>query len=303
MTTGKEMVEEGQYLPEVSPRDVVEKATEQATVLMDIVEKRKIYQQIGAKKYLQVEAWEVIGAFNSVSAITDKVYPLERDGELVGYEAEVSLWKRGERVGGATMSCGLDEFPCRGKEGEAKHKAAKSSAQTWATSKAYRMNYSWVAVLAGFEPTPAEEMYEDKKAEHKLKAKAETKTEEQGEHMCPIHKVPFVKTAKMKGYAHAIKGTSPTVWCNEDDLDKDAIDAEVVKEKPDEPVEDASPIDIVWLKESLEQLKWNTCGKWLKDKFGVTGTRVSEQVKQLTPDQAKEFEKEVKDRLEMAIPY
>ena len=143
----------------ILPTEIVKLATEQANALMDIVEKKKLYVTIEKKKYMFVEGWEVIGAFNRVYSITDEIYPiLNPDNEVVGYEARVSLWKDGNQIGGAIMPCGLDEFPCRGKEGEAKHKACKSAAQTWAASKAYRMNYSWVAVLAGYQPTPAEEM-------------------------------------------------------------------------------------------------------------------------------------------------
>jgi hypothetical protein len=42
-----------------------------------------------------------------------------------------------------------------------KKQAAMSMAQTRATSKAYRLAYSFVAVLAGFEATPAEEVSHD----------------------------------------------------------------------------------------------------------------------------------------------
>lgn len=152
------IVREEAKLEPLKPAVVVDIATEQANVLMDIVKKRKLYMTYKGKNYLYAEAWETIGAFNRTHAVTEKVYPIERSGKVVGYEAVVKLYKDGQVVGGAIMSCGFDEFPCRGKEGEAKHKAAKSAAQTWATSKAYRLNYSYVAILAGFQPTPAEEM-------------------------------------------------------------------------------------------------------------------------------------------------
>jgi len=81
-----------------------------------------------------------------------------RDNEVIGYQARVQLWKDGVVVGGAIMPCYFTENCCKGKEGDAKHKASMSAAQTFATSKAYRMNYSYIAILAGYEPTPAEEM-------------------------------------------------------------------------------------------------------------------------------------------------
>lgn len=59
------LVKQGEQLPvALTPREVVVNATIQAKLLMDIVEKTHCYQQIRDKKYLQVEAWETIGAFN-----------------------------------------------------------------------------------------------------------------------------------------------------------------------------------------------------------------------------------------------
>ena len=48
----------------LSPEEVTANASTQARILMDIVDKTKCYQEISGKKYLQVEAWETIGAFN-----------------------------------------------------------------------------------------------------------------------------------------------------------------------------------------------------------------------------------------------
>lgn len=50
--------------------------------------------------------------------------------------------------------------------------------QTRAMGKAYRMAFSWIIKLAGYEPTPAEEM---RRSEHELKianAKSKLKREE-----------------------------------------------------------------------------------------------------------------------------
>lgn len=146
------------------PRDVVAQAQEQAKVLLEIVEAQGLYANIQGKRYLMAEAWETIGAFNHVGTDTEWVKPIvDPDGKTTAWEAKVNLVHRqhGNTVGSAIMSCGMDEFPTKGKSGEAANKAARSAAQTWAASKAYRMNYSWVVVLAGFEPTPASEMMTD----------------------------------------------------------------------------------------------------------------------------------------------
>lgn len=200
------LVKQGEQLPvALTPREVVDNATIQAKLLMDIVEKAHCYQQIRDKKYLQVEAWETIGAFNRTHSETAEVAPIKNDeGQTIGYQARVQLWKDGQVVGGAVMPCFFTENCCKGRDGDAKHKACMSAAQTFATSKAYRMNYSYIAILAGFQPTPAEEITDD--------TESDTKTETK-EHWCAEHNTNFFKSAKMKSYAHPVGNTGQ--WCYE----------------------------------------------------------------------------------------
>jgi len=189
----------------LNPADVVANATIQAKLLMDIVEKTHCFQLIAKKKYLQVEAWETIGAFNQTHAVTESIRPILKENEIIGYEADVKLWKGDMIVGGATMPCFFTENACKGKEGDAKHKASMSAAQTFATSKAYRMNYSYVAILAGYEPTPAEEITgEDTIGGVKLDNKKD--------HWCAEHNAEFFMKGKMKGYAHQLEDGT---WHNE----------------------------------------------------------------------------------------
>lgn len=191
----------------ITPLEVVENATTQAKLLMDIVNKTKAFQEIAGKKYLQVEAWETILAFNQAHAETEWVRPIKTEplGETIGYEAKVNIVRRGEIIGSGIMPCYFTENCCKGKEGDAKHKAAMSAAQTFAESKASRMNYSFVALLAGYQPTPAEEI---------TGPEGQNKSEEK-EHWCTEHNTAFFKTPKMKSYAHPIEGTIPTQWCHE----------------------------------------------------------------------------------------
>ncbi len=188
----------------LNPDEVVGNATLQAKLLMDIVDKTKCYQVIGNKKYLQVEAWETIGAFNRTHAETDSVTTILRDGETIGYQAHVQLWRDGIVVGGAIMPCYFSENCCKGKDGDAKHKASMSAAQTFATSKAYRMNYSYVAILAGYQPLPAEEVTDDMR---------EAVVIDKTEHWCNEHNTQFFMKGKMKSHAHPIGDTGE--WCHE----------------------------------------------------------------------------------------
>src|SRR3990167_479642 len=193
----------------LTPRDVISLASHQAKLLMSIVDQTKCFQVISGKKYLQVEAWETIGAFNQVHAVTEWTHPIERDRVTVGYDAKVNLVNAdGIIVGSAIMPCYFTENACKGKEGDAKDKASKSAAQTFATSKAYRMNYSYVAILAGYQPTPAEEMTGEAVDDRPANL----------EHWCEAHRAKFFKRGKMKAYAHPIEGTKD--WCNEEVVDQ-----------------------------------------------------------------------------------
>jgi hypothetical protein len=210
MTTDTRMSINNQYLPslERTAFEVVDVASNQAKLLMDIVEKTKCYQTISGKKYLQVEAWETIGAFNRTHAETRDITAIIRDNDTVGYNAHVQLWKDGIVVGGAVMPCFFTENACKGKEDDAKHKACMSAAQTFATSKAYRMNFSYVAILAGYAPTPAEEMtgYDSQQGEGDLPNKKA--------HWCTKHNTEYFKRGKMKAFAHPVAGQEGE-WCSE----------------------------------------------------------------------------------------
>ena len=73
------------------------------------------------------------------------------------------------------------------------------------------------------------------------------------------------------------------------------------KEKPSKPEEvtaTESKIDLQWLKEALEQLQWTDCGQYLISKYKVKGSRISEMVGKLTPEQQAEFVSEVQRRLD-----
>ena len=295
---------------QISPAEVVETATTQAKLLMNIVEQTKCYQEISGKKYLQVEAWETIGAFNRTHTETETITPIIKDNETIGYQAHVQLWRDGIIVGGAIMPCYFTENCCKGKEGDAKHKACISAAQTFATSKAYRMNYSYVAILAGFQPLPAEEITEDM-----------TKPVDKSQHWCKVHDTTFFKKGKMISYAHPIEGTDPKEWCHEPSKTKrNQAEAEETEEpgpeeapqttalakpipsQPEPAKEKKGFIDMDWLKESQKILKWTdkTMATWLVSKYKVKGGLLEEVIAQLTKEQQKEFVQEIQDRREMS---
>ena len=135
-----------------SPNDVVIRATGMAKTLADIITSRRLYTTINGKKYVQVEGWSTLGAMMGVLPREVEVYERE-NGD---FEATVELIRTSDCavVGRASSIVSCDEKLWKGRE----RYARRSMAVTRATGKAYRLGFSWIMSLAGYEPTPAEEM-------------------------------------------------------------------------------------------------------------------------------------------------
>lgn len=201
VTTGEIMPVDVNALPE----ELLAIAQQQAKALVGVVEANRWFEDIGGRRHLRAEAWETIGAFNKVFA--DIVYctPVEVSGEVVAYEAKAVLYDIGTKRarGSGIMSCGMDEFPTRGKQGWSKNRAAMSAAQTWAVAKAYRVNFAWVVTMAGYSPTPADEMKSNP-------SPAPQPTNPV--YWCEEHSIEWFKTSRMKTYAHKPTDGSGN-WC------------------------------------------------------------------------------------------
>jgi hypothetical protein len=136
------------------PAEMMAKATSLANALRDMVEAQKLYAVISGKKYPQVEAWMTIGRMDNVVA-RESSRPIRHDDG--SYEAEVELVRLsdGMVIGRASALCGMpDDKPWATRA----EYARRSMAVTRATSRAFRQQYSWIMALAGYEPTPADEM-------------------------------------------------------------------------------------------------------------------------------------------------
>lgn len=136
----------------LEPADQVEYAAKLAGVLNDVIEKQKLFSVISGKKYIKAEGWQTLGTFLGVVPKERSVTRLQ-DGS---YEAYVELVKYadGTIVGGASALCSVSEK----RWGASDDFARRSMAITRATGKAYRTGFSWIVTLAGYEPTPSEEM-------------------------------------------------------------------------------------------------------------------------------------------------
>jgi len=144
----------------VAPNDVVAEGTRIATSLAKIITDRKLFTQIGKNKHVHVEGWNTMGAMMGIlpREVPKSIVRLE-DG---GYEAAVELIRvsDGMRVGYGSAICGMDEVDQYGKPTWADRPefARRSMAITRASGKAWRLGFSWIMKLAGYDATPFEEM-------------------------------------------------------------------------------------------------------------------------------------------------
>ena len=142
-----------------NPADFVSKSQEYAKALVDVVENQELYANIQGKKYVTFEGWQFLGSMlpTAITPQTEWVNEIkdENTGEILGFKARVlALDVNGNQRGASESVCMFSERNWKGKD--ANH--LMSMAQTRASSKALRMALSSIVKLAGYEPTPKEEM-------------------------------------------------------------------------------------------------------------------------------------------------
>lgn len=119
---------------------------------------QKLFSNIQGKNYVNVEGWEFAGAATGISPMITKIERVESTGEIK-YRAEVELRNvAGDVVGFGMAICSDKES---GKKGKDEYVIA-SMAQTRAIGKAYRNKLAFLMKMAGYEPTPSEEIEEKK---------------------------------------------------------------------------------------------------------------------------------------------
>ncbi len=222
MTTGKELttISElgGGQIGIFNPEAQIEMAIKASKALAKVIAQKKKPVIINGEQYLEFEDWQTLGQFDGVSVKTGDAEPVEIDG-VKGAKAKAYLinTRTGEIVGGAEAYCMRDEekWGTRPKYEYQDNKRIKvadepvpwfqlaSMAQTRAGSKALRNKEAWIAVLAGYKPTPAEEMTGNETRGQSLTV----------EHWCTEHNTAFFMRGKMKSFAHPIGNTSE--WCHE----------------------------------------------------------------------------------------
>lgn len=134
-----------------SPENVVENATKMANILKKIIDDKKLSVNLRGQSHVKCEGWTTLGALLGV-------YPQE-SAVVVHDDGSVTATIELRTLDGRVISrgsghVGMDEKTWAGRPAYAR----RSMAITRATGKAFRLGFSWVVALAGYNPTPAEEM-------------------------------------------------------------------------------------------------------------------------------------------------
>ncbi len=158
--TGVTVVERG-GLPATmdnAPATVLAEAQKAATSLKDVIARKPKPVIINGEQYLEFEDWQTVGRFYGITVGIEQEPEFVQLGEAKGFKATSIALRAGQIVSRATAYCLDDEEKWGAGDRKPPLFQLASMAQTRANAKALRNVLSWVAVLAGYRPTPAEEM-------------------------------------------------------------------------------------------------------------------------------------------------
>lgn len=147
-----------------NPEAALQQAARIASAAMHMIETQGLVQAFGQGRHVKVDGWLCIARLANARTHVAWERPLRDDsgnvirdgqGRPFGWEASVEvLNQHGEVVGDAVSQCARDESNWRSRDDY----AVRSMAQTRATGKALRVALGFVAAMAGFDATPAEEL-------------------------------------------------------------------------------------------------------------------------------------------------
>lgn len=164
ITTEQHLCDADILTREVSMKDKIGLAGNIADCLKDVLEKQGLTVSLNRKnpneKYVTAEGWNTLGTILGTYARTEEVVPVDFTTAKIAYKARVSI-VQGDNV------LATAEAIATSKGFQKEEHQIYSMAQTRAMGKAYRMAFSWIMKLAGYQPTPAEEMMEEMRKENK----------------------------------------------------------------------------------------------------------------------------------------
>ncbi|MBT9167555.1 MAG: hypothetical protein DDT22_00940 [candidate division WS2 bacterium] len=162
------------------PEEVLAEAQRAAKALADVVSKKKKPVVINNEQYLEFEDWQTVGRFYGITAKITQTQYIDY-GNVQGFEAKAVAIKTSDG-----MEISAAEAMCLNDEPNWKDKPLfqlRSMSQTRACAKALRNVLAWVVVLAGYKPTPAEEIQnvvQDKPPIMPPQAKKQTQADAEG---------------------------------------------------------------------------------------------------------------------------
>ena len=259
----------------------MQEATAKAKILTNVIaaQSDKYVVHAQGQDFLRYEAWATLAqGYGLTAGIESYENIYDTDGHTVlGVMATAILRDNtGTQIGGAPAFCMFDEPNWTNKP----LAQVASMAGTRAAGKALRIGLSWVVVLAGYNPTPAEEFERDsngevvvasrqpstpapkKRAESPNKgAQASQPTSDMEDLIiCPLHgydadgkivlvndkQVEFFKRGRMKNHAHPMEDINGSdKWCNRYDVVKlietGAINTPITVPPVPEPIPEPIP--------------------------------------------------------------
>jgi hypothetical protein len=136
------------------PETVLAEAQTAAKSLQKVISGKSKPVVFNGEQYLEFEDWQTVARFYGVTAKVIATQFVDFGG-VQGFEAHaVAIRNDGVEISGADSMCLNDEPNWKNKP----LFQLRSMAQTRACAKALRNVLAWVVVLAGYKPTPAEEM-------------------------------------------------------------------------------------------------------------------------------------------------
>lgn len=141
-----------------NPDSVLHEASIAANALKKMIDQTGSSIVLGNSEHIKFEAWQTVGTFFNVTVRSSGAIPCEIHG-VQGAKAQADLIDNatGTVIGGGEAYCMRDEPNWKNKPWF----QLASMAQTRASSKALANKFRWVSVLAGYAPTPAEEMEDE----------------------------------------------------------------------------------------------------------------------------------------------
>lgn len=141
-----------------APRETLERARDAAIALQEVISKKKKPIFFRGEQYLEFEDWQTVGRFYGTTAKIIETSPIHI-GRFDGFRAVAVALHDGREISRAEAYCMTDEEQWASKP----LFQLAAMAQTRAGGRVLRHVFSWVVVLAGYRPTPVEEMPHEEK--------------------------------------------------------------------------------------------------------------------------------------------